>query len=163
MARHTASTKERIARLQQEYDLSARQAAFVDITVEEPTLPRDTRGKLAGYPATSTVSQGGRLLKSPKLKAAITEETRKRANIKEEMRALDSNPRQYLKERFLEHAADPYVEANQTRALELVGKMEGLFVERIEIDPGQNLRSSAASKYITGLLPETVDKPVDNV
>lgn len=147
-------------RLQQEYNLSARQAAFVDITLEEPGLPRDTRGKLAGYPAKSTVSQGGRLLKSTKIKGAITSEAKKRANVKEEMEKLKANPREYLTERFVEHAADPEIMPNQTRALELVGKMEGLFVERIEVDPGQHIRSQTASQYMTGVLPPP-DDPVD--
>lgn len=158
MGMTSAATRERVNNLKLEYDLSEKAARFVDVTLEAPELPTIARAKAAGYSTRSVTRGGYERLKSPKIKAAVVSETRKRANVKKEMEALKANPREYLGERFMEHAADPEIQPNQTRALELVGKLEGLFVERIEIDPGQNLRSQAASQYITGLLvppPET--------
>lgn len=159
MGRISASTRERVNQLKLDYELSEKAARFVDVTLEAPELPTSTRAKAAGYSVKGVQKSNYATLKRSSIKKAIVSETRKRANIKQEMQALKQNPREYLGERFMEHAADPDVQPNQTRALELVGKLEGLFVERIEVDPGQNLRSQAASQYITMLLPEAVDNP----
>lgn len=161
MGRVAEKTRLRLEQLKQEYELSEKAARFVDATLEQPDAPILTRAKNAGYTKGGAVVNGYARLKTPKIRRAVTEEIRKRANVKEEMEKLKANPREYLTERFVEHAADPEIMPNQTRALELVGKMEGLFVERIEVDPGQHIRSQTASQYMTGVLPPP-DDPVDN-
>lgn len=64
-----------------------------------------------------------------------------RRKVEETRRELDEDPRGTLERKLLEHSERGEITPNQTRALELVGKIRGLFVERIEIDPGEFFRS----------------------
>ena len=134
--------REDIGRLQAEYGLTGKQAAYVLALASGKTESRDQARQVAGYESSAIVTQGE---KSKELQAAILAETRKNEEIarkvKEMQRGLDEDPRGTLERKLLEHSERGEITPNQTRALELVGKIRGLFVERIEVDPGEFFRS----------------------
>lgn len=148
MGRHSAATLERIEELKEQYGLTDKQARYTAIKVEDPSIPNYTAGKMAGYPVGSVVAHSGNRLKSPRILKATKAELAKKAKMAEEMAMYEANPQQYLKAKFLEHAHDPTIVANQTRALELVGKMDGAFIERIEIDPGRGMRGNLFGDFV---------------
>jgi hypothetical protein len=57
---------------------------------------------------------------------------------------MAENPKEAIRGELAGHAVDKEIAPNQTRAVELLGKLEGVFVEKIEIDPGEFLRSRFA-------------------
>lgn len=148
MGNLSAKDRATVDELKEKYGLTEKQARYVDIELEAPHLPRTTKGRLAGYPVTTVTTDGYRVLKSPKIIKATKAELAKKAKMAEEMAMYEANPQQYLKAKFLEHAHDPTIVANQTRALELVGKMDGAFIERIEIDPGRGMRGNLFGDFV---------------
>lgn len=144
--------KRDIIRLQQEYGLSAKQAAYAMKTIREPEKPVLARARDAGYSPRSVTTNGYERLKGTKLTKAMEGELAKQVEIKrkaEEMSlAIAKDPRAAIQNKLLEHSESPDITPNQTRALELVGKMNGVFVERFEIDPGQNLRLNMAGNFL---------------
>lgn len=101
-----------------------------------------TRAKNAGYSAGSAQQRGYKHLKTPSVKGAIKATLQKRANLKLEMQKLEENPRAYLKERFLENAADEKITAVQHASLEAIAKLDGLYTQKIELDVGDKTRAS---------------------
>lgn len=138
----------KVSELKERYGITDKQARYVEIDLEAPELPEFTKGKIAGYTAQSLKTDNMRVIKSPKIIKAKKAELAKRAKMAEELAMYEANPQQYLKSKFLEHAHDPTIVANQTRALELVGKMDGAFIERIEIDPGRGLRGNLFGDFV---------------
>lgn len=138
----------KISELKERYGITDKQARYVQIDLEAPELPEFTKGKIAGYTPTTLQTDNMRVIKSPKIIKAKKAELARMANIAEEVAKYEENPQQYLKTKFIEHAHDPTIVANQTRALELVGKMDGAFIERIEIDPGRGLRGNLFGDFV---------------
>lgn len=148
MPRHNAAVRERVRRIKEEYQITDKQAALVDLSLEYPEMPQGEKILAAGYSPGSVRGGGAKVIKSESVRYATLSEAEKRAVIERDTQEMERDPRGYLKKRLMDHARDPYVVANQTHALELVGKLDGLFVERIEVDPGQNIRASVASDLI---------------
>lgn len=94
-------------------------------------------------------------LKSKKVVNALTEILKQKELVKAEQAKYKTDGRAYLQDKFIEHAHSPAITPNQTHALELVGKLDGHFVDRLEIDIGERTRQAAASRFIdTVLLPQ---------
>lgn len=125
-----------------EHGLTEKQARFVQATVESPEAPVLTRALNAGYSRGAAVKASYRALRAPKLKPAIQAVMQKRGNLKLEMEKLEENPRAYLKERFLENAADEKITAVQHASLEAIAKLDGLYTQKIELDVGDKTRAS---------------------
>ncbi len=149
MPRHNAAVRERVRRIKEEYRITEKQAALVDLNLQYPEMPQGEKILAAGYSPGSVKGGGAKVIHSDTVRYATMTEAQKKAVIDAEIQEMEKDPRGFLKKRLIDHAKDPTVTANQTHALELVGKLDGLFVERIEVDPGQNLRSSVAGDLIS--------------
>ena len=137
------STRKRlkIEEMKVEYGLTEKQARYVDESIEHPELPKSKRAARAGYGKLTAKTNGGRVLRSPTIKQAIVGEVRKRGNVKLEMQEMAKDPRGYLKERFIENAADPTVTSVMHASLEAVAKLDGLFTQKVEIEAGEKTRA----------------------
>lgn len=147
MTRLSPETRTKIERLKEEYGITEKQARYVQVDLEHPELPPYTKGKLAGYPEGSVRTANYKILKSPNIKRTKEAELAKMAKLEANRQALDANPQQFIESVFLKGVDDPEITANQIKSAENLGKLRGLYVERIEIDPGVALRS----KYFTNL------------
>lgn len=156
MATASEARQKTVAELRLEHDLSEKQANYVVETVERPTLPVLTRAVNAGYTPGGAVSGGYRQLKSPKVKKAIKSQMKKRANARAELQKMEADPRLYLKERFLEHAADERITAVQHASLDALAKMEGLYTQKIEVDVGDKTRAA----WILGRIRQDIDPSI---
>lgn len=148
MGNLSAATRARVEELKMEYGITEKQARYVDIDLRAPELPASRKALVAGYAPHVSSAKGGKVIKSTAIIKAKKGELAKQAKLAHEMAMYEANPQQYLKSKFLEHAHDPTIVANQTRALELVGKMDGAFIERIEIDPGRGLRGNLFGDFV---------------
>lgn len=131
----------KLEEMKEAYGLTDKQARYVDVTVEEPGLPKTKRAVKAGYTRNNAISEGGKRLESAKIKRAIVGEVRKRGNVKLEMQEMAKDPRGYLKERFIENASDPTVTSVMHASLEAVAKLDGLFTQKVEIEAGEKTRA----------------------
>ena len=156
MATASEARQKTVAELRLEHDLSEKQANYVVETVERPTLPVLTRAINAGYSQGSAVPNGYARLKGPKIKKAIRAQLSKRANARAELQKMEQDPRLYLKERFLEHAADEKVTAVQHASLDALAKMEGLYTQKIEVDVGDKTRAA----WILGRIRQDIDPSI---
>ena len=147
MTRLSPETRTKIERLKEEYGITEKQARYVDIDLREPQLPIQTKATLAGYPPSTSRKGNGSIVKSPNIKRTKEAELAKMAKLEANRQALDANPQQFIESVFLKGVDDPEITANQIKSAENLGKLRGLYVERIEIDPGVALRS----KYFTNL------------
>lgn len=147
MGRISAATMERFEELKSEYGLTEKQARYVQVDLEHPELSTRQKAKLAGYAPLVEKSSGGKVLKSATIIKAKQSELAKMAKLEANRQALDANPQQFIESVFLKGVDDPEITANQIKSAENLGKLRGLYVERIEIDPGVALRS----KYFTNL------------
>lgn len=136
--------------------LTPRQAAYVEAKANDPLISMSEGMRRAGYPKNAvTRSDTRNPLKTAKVMDALREKLAKEKFIKTEVTKYKADGRGYLTEKFVEHAHAPLVTPNQTHALELLGKLDGLFVDRLEIDIGEKTRQAAATKFITSnLLPQ---------
>lgn len=140
-----------------EYGLTEKQARFVQATVEAPEAPVLTRAINAGYHPTGVQKNAYKSLKGTRIKGAIKGQIVKRANLKVEMQKLESDPRGYLKERFIENASDPTITAVMHASLESVAKLEGLYTTKLEVDVGEKTRAAwALSRIPQGLLDDSL-------
>lgn len=140
MGRVSAVTRQRVEELKEEYGLTDRQARYVDIDLKEPDITTLDKAKLAGYTHGAAVKNGYFSLKRPKIIKAKKGELAKLAAQEKRREIYEANPKQFVENVFLEGAENPEITANQIKSAELLGKMQGIFVDRIEIDPGQSLR-----------------------
>lgn len=143
-----AEVRQRLEELKQEYELSERAARFVDVTLQHPGTPMLTRARAAGYPATTANSASGRILKTPKIQKAVRSELEKQAKAEQALQEINKDGRGWVKKTLAHHAEDPDINPNQTRAVELIGKMEGAFIERIELDAGEHSRRRLAQDFL---------------
>lgn len=131
-----------------EQDVTLRQARYVAARVHlDPPAHSEAEGVLiAGYAARDTTTPK----KSPKVQRALAAELARKAEIAEKAaqlkQALAENPRDAITSKLAEHAEDATIAPNQTRAVELLAKISGVMVERVEIDPGEFLRSRLGAK-----------------
>lgn len=131
-----------LAYLMTQYGLTPKQAAYVAITFYNPEDSQDKRAKEAGYADNARGSGGGTLLQSASIVDAIKAEgLARKKKIDEFGKALEKDARGALAKKLQEHAEDATTTPNQTRAVELIGKIHGVFVDRVELDPGQHTRS----------------------
>lgn len=147
MTRLSPETRTKIERLKEEYGITEKQARYVQVDLEHPELPEKNKSLIAGYAPSSHKSDGGRVLRSANIKRTKEAELAKMAKLEANRQALDANPQQFIESVFLKGVDDPEITANQIKSAENLGKLRGLYVERIEIDPGVALRS----KYFTNL------------
>lgn len=148
MARLTQAMRERVEQLKEQYGLTEKQATYASITLEAPELPATTRGTMAGYPYGSATAKGGKALKVPKVKNAIRSESEKMLKAEQALKEINRDGRGWVKKTLAQHAEDPDINPNQTRAVELIGKMEGAFIERIELDAGEHTRRRLAQDFL---------------
>jgi len=148
MTRLSPETRTKIERLKEEYGITEKQARYVDIDLREPGLPLQTKAAIAGYPPSTSRKGNGSVVNSPNIKRTKQAELAKMAKLEANRQALDANPQQFIESVFLKGVDDPEITANQIKSAENLGKLRGLYVERIEIDPGVALRS----KYFTNLV-----------
>lgn len=140
-----------IGRLQAQYKLNKRQAAFVKAITSGQMSSERQAAEQAGYKSTAVITKAK---KSKRVQEALQSEAQRLLAIREKADALVENlnkdAKGTLEKKLAEHAEDPNVTPNQTRAVELLGKMRGAFIERIEIDPGEFFRSNMGRR----ILPE---------
>lgn len=156
MATITDQQRKTLEEIKEEYGLTEKQARFVDATVKAPDAPIMTRAINAGYSAGSVTPNGYARLKGPKIKKAIKGRIAKRANARVELQKMEADPRLYLKERFLEHAADEKITAVQHASLDALAKMEGLYTQKIEVDVGDKTRAA----WILGRIRQDIDPSI---
>lgn len=147
MGRTAFANRARVEELKREYQLSEKQARYLDVDLREPALTTSEKARIAGYPEGSRVANGGARLRAPRIIKGKEAELAKMAKLEANRQALDANPQQFIESVFLKGVDDPEITANQIKSAENLGKLRGLYVERIEIDPGVALRS----KYFTNL------------
>lgn len=140
-----ATLEREATRLCAEHDLTPRQARYVAIKTTEPISDSQAIAR-AGISARST-----RLVrKSPRVSLAMEAELARKAEIAEKAeklkKSLAENPRDAITSKLAEHAEDATIAPNQTRAVELLAKISGVMVERVEIDAGEFLRSRMGQK-----------------
>ena len=130
------------------YGITAKQAGFALATMANPHASETERARIAGYTDSARTGDGGRVIKSDSITKTLTAMTEERAEIerksKELVRAIQSDARGAVRNKLAEHVNDPNITPNQTRSLELLGKMEGVFIERLEIDAGEHTRQRYA-------------------
>jgi hypothetical protein len=132
-----------------EYGLTSKQAAYVYQTLHFPEKTLEERGEAAGYDKGGLRSDGGRVLKSAGTLEAIKAEglaIKQRSEALVE--AIKTDARGAIRGELARHANSPDIAPNQTRALELLGKMEGVFIERVELDAGPHTRARFADEVI---------------
>lgn len=140
MGRTPVANRLRVEELKIEYGLSEKAARFVDIDLREPHLTTSEKARAAGYPENARVREGGKSLKTARIIKAKKGELAKMAKIAELQEVYDKDPRDFIKKQLLIGGTDETVTANQTKNFELLGKMDGLFVDRVEIDVGVQTR-----------------------
>lgn len=148
MGRVSFEMRQRLEQLKREYELSEKAARYVDVTLEEPAAPTLARARAAGYTEGSAISTGGKVLKTSKIVNAIKTETEKLAKAQQNIEEIKKDGRGWVKKTLALHAEDPEINPNQTRAVELIGKMEGAFIERIELDAGEHTRRRLAQDFL---------------
>ncbi len=148
MGNLSVATRQKIEELKEEYGITERQARYVKADLDYPELPRSQKAELAGYAPSAVKTQGYSRLKGTRIIKAKEGELAKMAKLEANRQALDANPQQFIESVFLKGVDDPEITANQIKSAENLGKLRGLYVERIEIDPGVALRS----KYFTNLV-----------
>lgn len=131
----------KLEEIKREYGLTEKQARYTEETLANPTASMSERARRAGYRKASITGDGGKVMKSDRVKRAIVAEVRKRGNVKLEMQEMAKDPRGYLKERFIENAADPTVTSVMHASLEAVAKLDGLFTQKVEIEAGEKTRA----------------------
>lgn len=132
-------------RIQATHGLTSRQAIYVkNIAIDGARSNREAVRR-AGYASSEAVTKAR---KSARVQKALREEAERAlalAQKKGELLAkISENPKEAVKGELAMHAVDPDTAPNQTRAVELIGKLEGVFIEKIEIDPGEFMRSRFA-------------------
>ena len=144
--------REEIVNVMTKHGLTAKQAGYALATVAQPYASETERARIAGYADGSRTHDGGALLKSPKTVKAITELTAEKMRVKREagefVKALASDARGAIQNELAEHAKNPNVTPNQTRAVELLGKMHGTFIDRLELDAGPHTRARYADEIL---------------
>lgn len=148
MTRLSPETRTKIERLKEEYGITEKQARYVDIDLREPGLPLQTKAAIAGYPPSTSRKGNGSVVKSPNIKRTKEAELAKMAKLEANRQALDANPQQFIESVFLKGVDDPEITANQIKSAENLGKLRGLYVERIEIDPGQSMRGRLFTEIV---------------
>lgn len=144
--------REEIVNVMTKHGLTAKQAGYALATVAQPYASEQERAVAGGYAPTSHLSDGGRVLKSANTQRAIAKMTAERVRVKEEagefVKALASDARGAIQNELAEHAKNPNVTPNQTRAVELLGKMHGTFIDRLELDAGPHTRARYADEIL---------------
>lgn len=126
--------------LMTQYGLTPKQAAYVAVTFYNPQDSQEKRAQAAGY-AENAAANGETLKSEAMLEAIKAEGLARKRKIDEFSKALEKDARGALAKKLQEHAEDATTTPNQTRAVELIGKIHGVFVDRVELDPGQHTRS----------------------
>lgn len=165
MAR-TAAERQRVLDLKRAFGLTEKQAGYAVATVELPGHSETDRLVVAGYTEGSarSATTRGSTRKSPKVQKAIEAELARVTRIKElaeedyEKTQVDAPG--HIEKKLWEHQHDATITPNQTRALELIGKMHAVFVERVDVSAGEH---SPAAANLLGRLKMTseVDKSQD--
>lgn len=134
------------------YGLTVKQAKYALQVIKEPQMSDSERARRAGYSDGARTMDGGANLKAPKIGIATTTE---RALIEERAKsfskAIDADARVAIQNKLTEHAENENITPNQTRAVELLGKMKGVFIERIELDAGEHTRARYADQMLNNL------------
>lgn len=133
------------SRLMTEYGLTRKQSAFVDETINGGHPSGNDAMKEAGYTSRSMVTKARRSERVIKATASELERKLKLEKLRVEYK---KDPKNYVEGKLLAHSEDAEITPNQTRAVELLGKMNGAFIERIEIDAGEFLRSQLGRRII---------------
>lgn len=131
----------KIKQVQEQYGLTTKQAAYVIETVEHPTETVAERARRAGYALKSAKSEGYAPLRKATILNAIEALAARRAAIAKEYKDFDADPRQYIEKRALINSTDERVTTTMHASLDLLANIRGLKKERIEVDPGEFLRS----------------------
>lgn len=138
-----------LAYLQTKYGLTPKQAAYALATLREPQKSIGERGREAGYSDGAIYGDGGRVLKSTEVGEAIeAERDALQRKIEAFGKAIATDPRLAIQNKLIEHTERFDVTANQTRATELLGKMHGVFIERVELDAGPHTRARFADEVL---------------
>lgn len=131
------------------YGLTPKQAAYAIQVIERPNASDSERARAAGFSDGARTHAGGAILKVPKIgKAVNTEREEIERRARSLVGAIETDARGAIRGELAKHAENPRIAPNQTRALELLGKMEGVFLDRLEIDPGEHTRSRFADELI---------------
>ncbi len=125
-------------------NLTPKQKRLVQLRIENPEMSNHAVMIRAGYTKNSALSHSGEPLKSPKVQTAIN------AILEQTLSEYDKDPRQWVKRTLLCHAigesgANP---GEQIRAVELVGKMTGEFIEKITVDVRAETRRKMVQRFI---------------
>lgn len=129
-------------RIRLEYGLTQKQAGAIAAYVYGGANSMRKAIEEAGYKSSEAATG---LIASPKGSEALEAETRRKLELEQKTKRfqteLEQDARGAIKKKLVEHAEDKEVTPNQTRAVELLAKLEGLMVERVEVDPGEFFRS----------------------
>ncbi len=149
----------RVEELRRSFGLTDREAGYAIATVELPHgSSEQDKLRAAGYAEGSarTNKITRKVRTSTKIQKAIEAEARRVARIKElaeedyEKTKVDAPG--HIERKLWEHQHDATVTPNQTRALELIGKMHAVFVERVDVSAGEH---SPAAANLLGRLKMT--------
>lgn len=128
-----------------DHKLTDRQAAYVEIKTQgEANSDREAIYK-AGYKSSAMATKVNR---SKRISVALTTELERKLKLEKLREEYKKDPKNYVEGKLLAHSEDAEITPNQTRAVELLGKMNGAFIERIEIDAGEFLRSQLGRRII---------------
>lgn len=134
------------------YGVTAKQAGYLLATIANPQASASERARVAGYTENARTGDGGRVLKSDRVVKTLALMTEEKARVKREagelVQALASDPRSAIQNELSEHVKNPDITPNQTRALELLGKMHGTFIDRLELDAGPHTRTRYADEIL---------------
>lgn len=141
--------------LMTKYGLTAKQAGYVYHTMLNPKEPVLARAGAAGYAIEGVKSNSYEALRGTKTVNALTDLAERRAEIEREsgkfVEEIKADARTAIRGELARHAKNPDIAPNQTRALELLGKMEGVFIERVELDAGPHTRARFADEVVDKL------------
>lgn len=145
-------------RIKAEYRLTDKQAAAITAYIHGGARTLTEATEQAGYRSSM---QPTAMKQSKAVRAAMDEEAKRverlGKSVKEFKARLEEDPRKAIKDKLVAHAEDERVTPNQTRAVEILAKIEGLMVERVEIDPGEFFRSSMGRE----LFPEHITRLIE--
>lgn len=133
-------------RLREEFGLTRRQAAYVEIKTQGEANSDTDAAKRAGYSSSRMMSK---VKESSRVQNALKSEIEQRLKIERLREEYKRDPKNYVEGKLLQHSEDEKITPNQTRAVELLGKMNGAFIERIEIDAGEFLRSQLGKRILS--------------